>query len=141
RAGRILGEHLTEGLLSLGVPERVQHRDGALEALLHCGATGILEVDLAKLILGLRLPEDRNAEQQENQQHCDGPVRIHRASCPIRNVLCCVRPTTKLSSGGGAGELRSQKVYRHSPSAAAHGSALLVTRKVHPASLYRRSTS
>jgi len=51
RAGRIPGQDLQESFLGLGIPERVEHRDRALEAILHCGAARVLEVDLAELSL------------------------------------------------------------------------------------------
>src|SRR6266536_3292744 len=51
RAGRIPGQDLQESFLGLGIPERVEHRDRALEAILHRGAARVLEVDLAELSL------------------------------------------------------------------------------------------
>jgi hypothetical protein len=69
----------------------MEHRDGALEALLQRGAAGILEVDLAELVVRLRLDETRGDEQQRNERYRDGPVQIHRPSCRFVDIR--PRPT------------------------------------------------
>ncbi len=78
RAGRILHQDVAECFLGLRVPERVQHRDRPLEALLHGGATRILEVDFAQLILGLGVSEIGDAERERNHQDRDRAEPLHR---------------------------------------------------------------